>query len=122
MQQTNLKAVNFALMFALALATAYFTLENTASTTVNIIPGVSGSLPIAALVIISSGIGACGAWFFASWTDKLRGDEIKELEDTKNRMKELEADLSKLKMKQNNLLPFMGFTSEKDSESDQQAA
>ncbi len=106
MTQNNLKAVNFALMFFLALLTAYFTLENTASTTVNIIPGVSGSLPIAALVIISSGIGACGAWFFASWTDRLRGNEIQELADTKNRMKDLEIDLNRIKAKQNNILPF----------------
>ena len=122
MQQINFKAVNFALMFGLALLTAYFTLENTASTTVNIFPGVSGSLPIAALVIISSGIGACGAWLFASWTDKLRGDEIKELEETKNRMKKLEIDLNRLKTKQNNIFPFTTFSSEKDSGLDQEAA
>ena len=109
-------------MFALALITAYFTLENTASTTVNIVPGVSGSLPIAALVIISSGIGACGAWLFASWTDKLRGDEIKELQDTKNRMKDLEVDLTRLKTKQNNILPFMNFSTEKDLEDEKEVA
>ncbi|WP_269623077.1 LapA family protein [Prochlorococcus marinus] len=125
MQQTNLKAVNFALMFALALLTAYFTLENTASTTINIIPGVSGSLPIAALVIISSGVGACGAWLFASWTDKLRGNEIKELQETKSRMKDLEIDLNRLKTKQNNILPFMSmsnFSSEKESTLDKEVA
>ena len=38
-------------------------------------------------------------WLFASWTDKLRGNEIKELEDTKNRMKKLEIDLNRLKSK-----------------------
>ena len=122
MNQTNLKAVNFTLMFALSLITAYFTLENTHSTTVNIIPGVSGSLPIAALVIISSGIGACGAWFFASWTDKIRLDEIKELEDNKTRMKELEMDLNRLKTKQNNILPFMGFNSENQENEEKEVA
>ena len=122
MQQTNFKALNFALMFALALLTAYFTLENTGSTTVNILPGVSGSLPIASLVIISSGIGACGAWLFANWTDKLRGDEIKELEETKTRMKDLETDLNRLKTKQNNILPFMGFSGDKESDLEQEAA
>ncbi len=109
-------------MFSLALLTAYFTLENTASTTVNIIPGVSGSLPIAALVIISSGIGACGAWLFAGWTARLRGDEIIELEVTKNRIKELEIDLNRMKTKQSNILPFMSFSGEKESYSDQEVA
>ena len=122
MQQINLKAVNFALMFSLALLTAYFTLENTVNTKVNILPGVSTSLPTAALVIISGGIGACGAWFFASWTDILRGDEIKELEDTKIRMKDLEMDLSRLKTKKNNILPFSRFSSEKDSSLDKEVA
>ena len=122
MNQTNLKALNFTLMFWLALLTAYFTLENTHSTTVNILPGVSGSLPIASLVIISSGIGACGAWLFASWTDKIRLDEIKELEDNKTRMKELEMDLNRLKTKQNNILPFMGFNSENQENEEKEVA
>ncbi len=122
MQQSNFKAINFALMFSLALLTAYFTLENTAFTTVNIVPGVSGSLPIAALVIISSGVGACGAWFFASWSDKIRGDEIQELELTKTRIKELEFDLNKLKTKQNNILPFMSFSPDKEANPDQEVA
>ncbi len=122
MNQINLKAVNFALMFSLALVTAYFTLENTASTTVNLLPGISRSLPIAALVIISSGIGACGAWFFASWTEKIRGDEIMELEFTKNRIQELENDLNRLRTKQNNILPFMSFAGDKDSYQEQEIA
>ena len=122
MQQTNLRAFNFALMFCLALITAYFTLENTASTTINLLPGVSRSLPIAALVIISSGIGACGAWFFSSWTDKLRGEEIMELEITKNRIKELENDLNRLRTKQNNILPFISFAGDKESYPEQEVA
>ncbi len=122
MNPTNLKAVNFALMFALALLTAYFTLENTASTTVNILPGISGSIPIAALVIISSGIGACGAWVFAGWTDKWRREEIQELENTKTRMKDLEIDLSRLKTKQNNILPFSNVFRENESEFNKKAA
>ncbi len=122
MQQINLKAVNFALMFSLALLTAYFTLENTVNTKVNILPGVSTSLPTAALVIISSGIGACGAWFFASWSNKLREQEIIELEITKNRMKDLENDLSRLKTKKNNIFPFTTFSAEKELSSEKEAA
>ena len=78
---------------------------------------------IASLVIISSGIGACGAWLFASWSDKLRGSEIKELQDTKNRMKDLEIDLNRLKTRQNNILPFMSnFSNEKEAEIDKEVA
>ena len=122
MQKINLKAINFALMFVLALSVVYFTLENTSPATVNIVPGVSGSLPLAALLLIASGIGACGAWLFAGWSDKLRGHEIRELEEAKQRMKELELDFNRLKAKQNNLLPFMSFSSEKEIEIDKDVA
>ncbi len=122
MQKINLKAVNFALMFVLAMSMVYFTLENTSPATVNVVPGVSASLPLAALLLIASGIGACGAWVFAGWSDKLRDSEIRELEEAKQRMKELEFDFNRLKTKQNNLLPFMSFSSEKELETDKEVA
>ncbi len=115
MQQTTLRVFNFALIFALALLTTYFTLENTALATINILPGVSGSLPVATLVIISIGVGACGTWLFATWSDKLRGEEIKELEETRNRMKELQNDFNRLKATQNNLLPVLTVPEGNDS-------
>ena len=46
----------------------------------------------------------------------------KELENTKNRIKDLETDLSRLKTKQNNILPFMNFYGGKELASDQEAA
>ncbi len=104
MQQTNLRVFNFGLIFALALLTTYFTLQNTNLATINIVPGVSGSVPVAILVIISIGIGAFGTWIFATWTDKLRGEELKELEERKTRIKQLQDDLDRLKSQQNNLL------------------
>ena len=124
MQQTTQKVLNFALIFALALLTAYFTLENTASTTINIVPGVASSLPIAALVIISSGLGACGAWFFAFWSDRQKGNEIKkleeaknkELQETRNRMQELEIAFNNLKAKQNNIASVRNLSGEKSSD------
>ncbi len=105
MKQTTLRVLNFALIFALALLTTYFTLGNTASTTINIFPGLSASLPIASLVIISAGLGACGAWIFTSWSDRLRKNEVTELEETKNRMKELEVEVSRLKSRNNKVFP-----------------
>ncbi len=104
MQHTTLRVFNFSLVFTLALLTTYFTLQNTNLATINIVPGVSGSIPVAILVIISIGIGAFGTWIFATWSDKLRGEEIKELEETKSRMKQLQDDLNRLKSNQNNLL------------------
>ncbi len=115
MNQTTIRVFNFSLIFTLALLTTYFTLENTASATINLIPGLSGSLPVAALVIISIGIGACGSWLFSSWSDKLRGDEIKELEDTKNRIKELESDLNRFKAKENNITSVTSLSNQEEA-------
>jgi len=114
MQQTTLRVLNFALIFALALLTTYFTLENTASTSINFVPGVSASLPIAALVILSAGLGACGAWIFTSWSDKLRRAEVTELKETKNRMKELEVEISQLKLKQNKVVSVNNLSQEQN--------
>ena len=105
MQQTTIRVFNFALIFALALVTTYFTLGNTDDATINILPGVSTSIPVAALVIISIGIGACIAWLLASLSEKLRAEETKELQETKDRMKELQDEFNKLKFEKNNLSP-----------------
>ena len=111
----NFKAINFALMFGLALLTAYFTLENTASTTINIIPGISLSIPIAALVIFAAGFGACSAWSFVSWSDKLREQEINELEETKKTLKKLELDFNRLKSTKEDSFPEMNSSAKEDS-------
>ena len=118
MQQTTLRVLNFVLIFTLALLTVYFTLENTASTTINIIPGVSGSIPIAALVIFSSGLGACGVWFFAFWSDKVgmnqinKTNEAKEalLDDTFNRLQDLEILVSELRSAQKKVVPVISLS------------
>ena len=49
-------------------------------------------------------------------------NEILELENTKNRIKELELDYNRLKAKQNNLLPFMSFSSDKELEIEKDVA
>ncbi len=129
MQQTTLRVLNFVLIFTLALLTVYFTLENTASTTINIIPGVSGSIPIAALVIFSSGLGACGVWFFAFWSDKVgmnqinKTNEAKEalLDDTFNRLQDLEILVSELRSAQKKVVPVISL-SDDESMDDKEVA
>ncbi len=122
MEQLNLKVFNFVLLFTLALGTTYFALQNTASTTITLLPGASGSVPTAVLVIISAGVGSFGAWFFSSWNEKLRVDEIKELkktkselEETKDRLKLLESDL--VKLQSNRFSPFKALAESKGSSS-----
>ena len=109
-----MKQINFAVIFCLALLTVYFTLENTAATTVNIFPNFSASLPLAALLLISSGIGALGAWLFAGWNGMLRNVDAKELETSKKRIQELEDIASARK----NILPFIKFSKSQNIDKD----
>ena len=63
-----MKQLNFLLIFSFGLAMVMFTLENTAPTTVKFLPGLSATLPLAALLLVVGGIGATAAWVFAVWT------------------------------------------------------
>ena len=66
-----MRQINFGLIFAFGLAMVFFTLENTSATTVHILPGLQYTLPLAALLLVSSGVGAAAAWFFAAWSGML---------------------------------------------------
>ena len=107
-----MRQINFAAIFALALITVYFTLENTTATTVNILPSLSTSLPLAALLVVAAGVGALGAWMFAEWSGMLRNVDAQELEISKKRIKELEMNLNMSSTKKKTL-PFMKLSTSK---------
>ena len=94
-----MRQLNFLLIFSFGLAMVMFTLENTAATTVNFIPGVSLTLPLAAMLLLVGGIGATAAWIFAVWTGVVRKvetlHETSELESQQVRIEELESDLER---------------------------
>ncbi|MEB3361245.1 MAG: LapA family protein [Synechococcaceae cyanobacterium] len=94
-----MRQLNFLLIFSFGLAMVMFTLENTAATTVNFIPGVSLTLPLAAMLLLVGGIGATAAWIFAVWTGVVRKvetlQEQSELESQQVRIQELESDLER---------------------------
>ena len=66
-----MRQINFGLIFGFGLITVFFTLENTAATTVHVLPGMDYTLPLAGLLLLVAGIGAVSAWFFAAWTGML---------------------------------------------------
>ena len=94
-----MRQINFGLIFAFGLLMVFFTLENTAPTTVHILPGVNHTLPLAGLLLLVAGIGAISAWFFAAWTGMLNNVEqfskTSEFEAQQVRIQELETDLSR---------------------------
>ena len=94
-----MKQLNFLLIFSFGLAMVMFTLENTAATTVQFLPGVSFTLPLAAMLLLVGGLGATAAWVFAVWSGVVRKVEQLqdqgEMEAQEVRIRELETDLER---------------------------
>ena len=113
-----MRQLNFLLIFSFGLATVMFTLENTAPTTVHFLPGVSTTLPLAAMLLLVGGIGATAAWVFAVWTGVVRKVEQVtsqgDREAQQVRITELEADIQRYRATvdaQLGLLPAAGESS-----------
>ena len=113
-----MKQLNFLLIFSFGLAMVMFTLENTTATTVHFLPGLSSTLPLAALLLVAGGVGATAAWIFAVWTGVVRKVEALqnqgELEAQQVRIQELENDLQRYRATvdaQLGLLPAAGESS-----------
>ena len=94
-----MRQINFGLIFAFGLITVFFTLENTAPTTVHIVPRVEYTIPLAGLLLLVAGIGAVTAWIFATWTGMLTDVQLtskaSEFEAQQVRIQELETDLNR---------------------------
>ena len=110
-----MKQLNFLLIFSFGLAMVMFTLENTAPTTVQFLPGLSTTLPLAALLLLVGGIGATAAWVFAVWTGVVKRVESQvspgEAEAQQVRIRELEEDVQRYRAAvdaQLGLLPAAG--------------
>ena len=113
-----MKQLNFLLIFSFGLATVMFTLENTAPTTVRFLPGVTTTMPLAALLLVVGGVGATAAWVFAVWTGVVKRVESQmdpgEMEAQQVRIRELEEDIQRYRATvdaQLGLLPAAGESS-----------
>ena len=118
-----MKQLNFLLIFSFGLATVMFTLENTAATTVRFLPGVSFTLPLAALLLLVGGVGATAAWVFAVWTGVVKRVESQvdptAMDAQQVRIRELEDDLQRDRATvdaQLGLLPAAGESSSQTAE------
>ena len=113
-----MKQLNFLLIFSFGLATVMFTLENTAPTTVRFLPGVTTTMPLAALLLVVGGVGATAAWVFAVWTGVVKRVESQmdpgEIEAQQGRIREREEDVQRYRATvdaQLGLLPAAGESS-----------
>ena len=115
-----MKQLNFVLIFSFGLAMVMFTLENTAPTTVTFLPGLTATLPLAAMLLVVGGIGATAAWVFAVWTGVVKRVESQinpsEMDAQQVRIRELEEDVQRYRATvdaQLGLLPAAGESSAK---------
>jgi hypothetical protein len=113
-----MRQLNFVLIFSFGLAMVMFTLENTAPTTVRFLPGITATLPLAALLLVVGGIGATAAWIYAVWSGvvkKMEGLQSQEdVEAQQVRIRDLENDLQRTRATldaQLGLLPASGGSS-----------
>ena len=120
-----MRQINFGLIFGFGLAMVFFTLENTTATTVRFLPGLDYTLPLAALLLVSAGVGAIAAWFFAAWSGMLHTVESvsrdEEAQAQQVRIQELETDLNRYRSTvetQLGLLPSAKATSADDQAAD----
>ena len=119
-----MRQINFTLIFVFGLCMVFFTLENTAATTVHVLPGLQYTTPLAALLLLAAGIGATSAWLFAAWSGMLnnveRFNQASEFDAQQVRIQELETDLNRYRSTvetQLGLLPSA--TQEDESEASQ---
>jgi len=113
-----MRQLNFLLIFSFGLAMVMFTLQNTTATTVHFLPGVSTTLPLAAMLLVVGGLGAIAAWIFAVWSGVVKKVETiqdqGEVEAKEVRIRELETDLDRYRATveaQLGLLPAAGGSS-----------
>ena len=119
-----MRQINFGLIFAFGLITVFFTLENTAPTTVHIVPKVEYTMPLAGLLLLVAGIGAVTAWIFAAWTGLLTGVQLtsnaSEFEAQQVRIQELETDLNRYRSTVETQLGLLPATAVSSSDADPQ--
>lgn len=106
-----MRQLNFLLFFALCLALALFSIENTQTAAINIIPNVQVEAPLSIELLLAVGTGAMLAWMFSLWDQLQRQIESwkaqRELKQQSKKIEELEKTLSELqeeREKQDSLL------------------
>ncbi|WP_255447883.1 LapA family protein [Picosynechococcus sp. PCC 11901] len=101
-----MRQLNFLLFFALCLALALFSIENTQPVGINIIPGFQAEAPLSIELLLAVGTGAILAWMFSLWDQLQRQIESwkaqRELKLQSQKIEELEKALAELQTAQQN--------------------
>ncbi|MBZ8179132.1 MAG: LapA family protein [Oscillatoria sp. PMC 1051.18] len=101
-----MRQVNFLIIFALCLALALFSIENTQASTINVLPGVEVEAPLSIELILAAGVGAVLGWLFSIWT-KLQRYLVAAKQRRQVRAKEKEIEKLKKDLEQQDRQQFL---------------
>ncbi|AFY37588.1 hypothetical protein Lepto7376_1232 [[Leptolyngbya] sp. PCC 7376] len=97
-----MRQLNFLLFFALCLGLALFSIENTQTAAINLIPGMQIEAPLSIELLVAVGTGAMMAWIFSLWDQLQRQIDSwkaqRELKQQSRKIEELEQTLADLKL------------------------
>lgn len=93
-----MRQLNFLLFFILCFGLVLFSIENTQTAAINLIPGVQIEAPLSIELLLAVGTGAMLAWVFSLWDQLQRQVESwkaqRELKQKNKKIEELEKTLA----------------------------
>lgn len=93
-----MKQINFLTIFAICLALALFSLENTTPTSIQIVEGVQITAPLSIELILAMGLGAVFAWIYSIWTRFLqqlsRSQSQRQISQKEQQIEELQTTIA----------------------------
>ncbi len=101
-----MKQLNFVIIFIFCLAFAVFTIQNTESTIIHVVPNLQVQAPIAVELFLAMGLGAVLAWLFSMWThlqqimtssQKVRQKDI-HIQDLETKVEQYQTEIQSLKL------------------------
>ena len=92
-----MRLLNLTIIFVLCLAIMVFSLQNSDTVSIVLLPGQKTTLPLSIALLMAAGIGSVVAWLFVMWSRFLtqlsrRGDR-KEVRDRDKQIANLSKDL-----------------------------
>jgi uncharacterized integral membrane protein len=88
-----MRQIDFLILFAVLVAIALFSMQNSGSVAITVLPGYVVEYPLAIELLAAAGVGAVFAWVYGVW---LKMQFMMEARDKNQQLKEKEAQISKL--------------------------
>ncbi len=99
-----MRQLNFLLFFVVCLALALFSIENTQTAPITIVPGVEVEAPLSIELLLAVGTGGMLAWIFSLWDQMQRQIESwkaqRQIKQQSQRIEDLEKTLAQFQQQE----------------------